>query len=44
MAKDLHKMMYLPVPIHQSSCSSHEYVFELSFCTAVASFQDDIVT
>jgi hypothetical protein len=29
--------------MHQSSKSSHEYVFEPSFSTAVASFQDGMM-
>lgn len=38
------RVLFLPVPIHQSSCSSQEYVFDPSFFTAVASFQDVIMS
>jgi hypothetical protein len=36
-------MESLPVPMHQSSCSVLVYVFDDSFCTAVASSQPGIV-
>jgi hypothetical protein len=36
-------VLNIPVPIHQSSCSVHEYVLQESFCTAVASSQPGIL-